>query len=93
MATIPYSPVFNNAPNSGGTSGVSVNTPDDAFGGGVARGLKHLGAGIGSDAGGELWKAATELQDLQNRTEADKADTEYMTSVAQMRASSMRYGR
>ena len=26
-----------------------------------------------------------ELQDLQNRTEADKADTEYMTSVAQMR--------
>ena len=85
MATIPYSPVFNNAPNSGGTSGVSVNTPDDAFGGGVAKGLKHLGAGIG-DAGGELWKAATELQDLQNRTEADKADTEYMTSVAQMRA-------
>ena len=48
-----YSPVFNNAPNSGGTSGVSVNTPDDAFGGGVAGGLKHLGAGIG-DAGGEL---------------------------------------
>ena len=85
MATIPYSPVFNNAPNSGGTSGVSVNTPDDAFGGGVAKGLKHLGAGIG-DAGSELWKAATELQDLQNRTEADKADTEYMTSVAKMRA-------
>jgi len=85
MAQIPYSPTFNVTPSGGGVSSVSVSSPEDAFGAGTASGLRKIGAGIG-DAGSELWKAAHELQDLQNRTEADKADTAYMTNVAKLRA-------
>lgn len=86
MAQVPYTGVPTAAPSFGGaTPSVSVNTPNEAFGGGVAKGIQALGHGIG-DAGDQLWKAAVGLQEIQNRSEADRADSKFMESTAQLHA-------
>lgn len=86
MAQVPYSGVPSISPSFGGaTPNVSVSTPGGAFGEGVAKGLSTLGHNIG-DAGGELWKAAVQLQEIQNRSEADRADSKFMESTAELHA-------
>lgn len=86
MAQVPYTGVPSITPSGGGaTPSVSVNAPSEAFGGGVAKGLTALGHGFG-EVGGELWKAAVQLQEIQNRSEADRADSKFMESTAQLHA-------
>lgn len=86
MAQVPYTGVPSVTPSfSGATPNVSVNAPAEAFGGGIARGLEHLGHGVG-ELGGDLWRAATQLQEIQNRSEADRADSKFMEATAGLHA-------
>lgn len=64
---------------------VQVNAPVDAFGGSVGTALSNLGTAV-DRAGDEIWKRAIELQTIQNKTEADKADTAYMEKAGLLHA-------
>lgn len=57
--------------------GVSINTPEAAFGGAVAHALSQLGTTM-EQSGGQIWQRAMEMQELRNRAEVDRADAEFM---------------
>jgi hypothetical protein len=73
MAQVPYKPVPELTPSGGGTPRLSVVTPEDAFGGGVARGISEIGRAVGR-AGDELFTTAMHIQDMETATVATRAN-------------------
>lgn len=69
----------------GATPEISVSAPVEAFGGAVGHALSGLGTAV-DHAGDEIWKHAVKIQELQNKTEADKADTDYMERAGLLHA-------
>jgi len=65
----------------GGTPDVNLAVPTDAFGGAVGQALQHLGVNI-EGASDKIWAQAMHLQDLQNRTEVDTGDAEFIKQTA-----------
>lgn len=70
---------------SGATPSVNLAVPTDAFGGSIGNALSGLGQTI-DKVGNELWSRAVELQNLNNDTEAKKADTAYMIKAGELHA-------
>lgn len=66
---------------SGFLPNVDLPVPVDAFGGAVGQALQHMGADIEQGAG-RIWDRAMQLQDIQNRTEVDNADAEFIKQTA-----------
>lgn len=73
------------APNSGGTQSVGLAAPVEAFGGAVGHALSGVGHALES-ASDKLWQRAVELQNLNNDTEAKRADTDYMIKAGELHA-------
>lgn len=72
-------------PSSGGTQSVNVSAPVEAFGGAVGQALQGVGHAL-EGASDKLWQRAVELQNLNNDTEAKKADTDYMIQAGELHA-------
>lgn len=85
MAQIPYSPVPTVAPSEAPTPGFRLNTPEGAFGGGVAGATQGLGQSI-SSTGNELFGRAMAMQQLANESEAREADSNYMVAAGDLHA-------
>ncbi len=68
-------------PSMGGTPDVSLGVPTDAFGGAVGQALQHLGVNI-EGASDKIWQQAMHLQEMQNRTEVDTGDAEFIKQTA-----------
>ena len=85
MAQIPYSPVPTVAPSEAPTPGFRLNTPEGAFGGGVAGATQGLGQSI-SSTGNELFGRAIAMQQLANESEAREADSNYMVAAGDLHA-------
>src|SRR5258706_6812573 len=60
---------------------VNLPVPTDAFGGAVGQALQHMGVDI-DQAGNKIWERAVQMQDIQNRTEVDNADSEFIKQTA-----------
>lgn len=73
------------APSLGGTPELSVPAPVEAFGGAVGHALSGLGSQI-ERSSDQIWERAVQLKDLQNRSEVDKADAEYMKQAGLLHA-------
>lgn len=73
------------APTTSGTPNIDIPVPVDAFGGAVGHALEGLGSAVeqGSD---RIWSRAMEIQDMNNRSEADTAVTKYMETVGKIHA-------
>lgn len=71
------------APTSQGTPSVRLDIPTDAFGGAVGHALSNLGSSV-EGAGDKIWARAVELQNLENDTQAKKADANYMIKAGQI---------
>lgn len=69
----------------GATPEVNVAAPVEAFGGAVGHAISGLGKAV-DHAGDEIWKQAVKIQEMQNKTEADRAETEYMEKTGLMHA-------
>lgn len=69
----------------GGTPEVSVSAPVEAFGGAVGHAISGLGTAV-DKAGDEIWKTAVKFQEIQNKTEADRAETAYMEKAGLLHA-------
>jgi hypothetical protein len=69
------------APTTQGVAGPSLPVPVDAFGGAVGLALEHMGGAIEQSAN-KIWERAVQLQDIQNRTEVDNADAEFIKQTA-----------
>src|SRR5258708_26195187 len=67
------------------TPSVNVSAPVEAFGGAVGTALSTVGRDV-EGAGDKIWARAVELQDLQNRTEVDKADSTFMEQAGLIHA-------
>lgn len=81
MAQVPYQPYPTADPIAGtGARGISVPANAEAFGSGVADAVKGAGGSL-DHVGNELWTRAVALQELQNETEARKADADYMEAA------------
>src|SRR5258708_1625808 len=65
----------------GGIPEVNLPVPTDAFGGAVGQALQHMGVDI-DQAGNRIWERAVQMQDIQNRTEVDNADSELIKQTA-----------
>lgn len=85
MPAIPYQPVPQIAPTEAATPRPNVDTPNDAFGGGIAHAVEGLGA-VTTQAGNELYGRAVALQQLNNETEAREADAKYMLQAGDLHA-------
>lgn len=68
-----------------GTPEINFAVPVEAFGGAVGQAVSHLGGAL-EQAGDKVWQEALRLQDLQNRTEVDKADADYMEKAGKLHA-------
>jgi hypothetical protein len=79
----PLSPVVDSS--SGGTPNVGVSAPVEAFGGAVGHALSSLGDQVHRSSD-QLWQRAVEMQNLENETNAKRADTEYMTKAGMLHA-------
>lgn len=73
------------SPSSGGNPSVSVSAPVEAFGGAIGHALSGLGSSI-DGASDKIWAQAVKLQELQNDTEAKRADTQYMLKAGELHA-------
>lgn len=65
------------SPTESGTPGVNVAAPVEAFGGAVGHALSGLGEAV-TGASDKIWARAVEIQDLRNKTEVDRADSDFM---------------
>lgn len=83
MPQAPLSPTVDST--SGGNPNVSVAAPVEAFGGAVGHALSSLGDQV-QHSSDQLWQRAVELQNLENETNAKRADTEYMTKAGMLHA-------
>jgi hypothetical protein len=73
------------SPTEAGTPGLNLAVPEDAFGGAVGKALSGLGTSI-EGASDRIWARAVELQNLDNDTEAKRADTAYMIKAGELHA-------
>jgi hypothetical protein len=73
------------APSTSGVAGPSLDVPVDAFGGAVGHALQGLGTAV-EGASDKIWARAMDMQNLQNETEVDKADAEYMEKAGLIHA-------
>ena len=73
------------APTSGGNPDVNVSAPVEAFGGAVGHALSGLGSAV-EGATDKIWAQAVRLQELENDTQAKRADTDYMTRAGMLHA-------
>ncbi len=73
------------SPSEGGTPSLGLAVPVDAFGGAVGHALSGVGEAV-TGASDKIWARAVELQDLQNKTEVDKADSAYMEKAGILHA-------
>lgn len=85
MPQVPYQPFSTVKPTDAGPSGISVATPEAAFGGAVAHAISSLGQNV-EHAGDELWKRALALQELKNESDAREATSQYMMHVGELHA-------
>lgn len=85
MAKVPYSPVQSVSETSGTVGKLSVSTPLDAFGGGIADAQRGLSRAL-EGAGDEIFKTAMQLQAIANDSEAKKADADYVIKQADLHA-------
>lgn len=85
MPQVPYSPIPDVNPTSGGPGGISVSTPIEAFGGATAKAVQGLGAELGH-VGDEIFKRAIAVQQLNNEADANNASTDYMIQAGQLHA-------
>lgn len=85
MPKVPYNPVPSVEPQAIPTPNVSINTPPAAFGANVAQAFEGLGK-VAEHAGNEIWSRAIALQELNNRTEADAAATDYSIKAGKAHA-------
>lgn len=83
MPQAPLSPTVDST--SGGTPNVSLSVPVEAFGGAIGHALSSLGDQVHRSSD-QLWQRAVEMQNLENETNAKKADTEYMTKAGLLHA-------
>lgn len=72
-------------PSSQGAPELNVNVPTDAFGGAVGHALSGLGQAA-EQFSDKIWARAVELQTIQNKTEADRADVAYMERAGLLHA-------
>lgn len=70
---------------SGGNPEVGIAVPTEAFGGAVGHALSSLGDQVHRSSD-QLWQRAVEMQNLENETNAKRADTEYMTKAGMLHA-------
>src|SRR5215831_12426381 len=82
MARVPYQPYSEVAPSG---SEVSIATPPDAFGMGVAKAEQGLGQGL-EQAGDRLFNRAVAFQKLANDTEAEQANLKLMDVTGDIHA-------
>lgn len=68
-----------------GTPEVNMAVPVEAFGGAVGHALSGLGDAV-DRASDKIWSRAMEIQNLNNDTEAKKADTDYMIKAGELHA-------
>lgn len=85
MPAIPYQPVPSVATTEQATPSERINSPVEAFGGGVAAATEGLGR-VTEQAGNELFGRAVALQQLQNETEAREGDAQYMIQAGDVHA-------
>lgn len=83
MPQAPLSPVVDST--SGGTPNVGLAVPVEAFGGAVGHALSSLSDQVHRSSD-QLWQRAVEMQNLENETNAKRADTEYMTKAGMLHA-------
>lgn len=74
MAKVPYNPVPDITPITGGEQ-ISVNTPGAAFGENIGAALQHLGTTV-EQSGQELFARAQGLQELRNQADARNAQSD-----------------
>lgn len=85
MPTVPSLLTPDRAPTESGTPALSVPVSADAFGGAIGTALSGLGTSI-EGASDKIWARAVELQNLNNDTEAKRADTAYMIKAGNLHA-------
>lgn len=85
MAKVPYSPVPSVGATSDAAPNIGVRAVPDAFGASEAEGKRALGNAL-ERAGDEIFQRAMALQDIQNKAEADDADTEYILATGKLHA-------
>lgn len=85
MASVPYKGYGDVEPTGAGTPNVRVSTPVEAFGGGVAQAIGHLGKTV-EGAGDELWRRAVALQEVRNKADAEAAETQFMMTSGDLHA-------
>lgn len=84
---MPQAPLLspNVDPSSGGTPNIGIGVPVEAFGGAVGHALSSLGDQVHRSSD-QLWQRAVEMQNLENETNAKRADSEYMTKAGMLHA-------
>lgn len=80
MPQVPYSPVPDIRPSGQGAPAMGVSTPGAAFGTNVAEAIKGVGGEL-DKVGGEIFQRAMALQDLNNRTQADQATSNFVEQM------------
>jgi hypothetical protein len=83
MPTAPLTPQQPASVNA--TPELSIPAPIEAFGGAIGHAISGLGTAV-EKSGDEIWQRAMQLQDLQNRSEVDKADAQYMETAGKIHA-------
>lgn len=73
------------APTTSGTPNIDLPVPVDAFGGAVGHALQGLGQDI-THASNDIWERAVQMQDMNNRAEADRATSTYMETAGKLHA-------
>lgn len=73
------------APSTQGTPNVDLPVPTDAFGGAVGHALQSFGGDL-DQASNRIWERAVQIQDMNNRAEADRATSQYMETAGKLHA-------
>lgn len=85
MAQVPYSAVPQVGSTHIPTPNVQVSATASAFGGDVAAATEHLG-NVGAKAADEVFQRALAIQQVNNKAEADEADSKYMIRAGMLQA-------
>lgn len=85
MPQVPYNPVPDVRPSEQGAPAIRVNAPGAAFGTTIAQAVEGVGGQL-DKVGNEIFSRATALQELNNRTSADEANTNYAVALGQRHA-------
>lgn len=82
--SVPYNPVPE-APSRAPIPEVRPTVVEEAFGGGIARGISGLGREV-ENVGNQIFQRAIALQDLENQTQAEEANNRFVRESAQLHA-------